>query len=259
MGRKNLYQGVNAHLMSRLQCEPDHRAFYTVFLVKLMLTLNKFLPDHYRAKLDDGVCSSPGLSHNGRFYPTNTKSRFDEVLTAEPDLYVPVMEAEETPLAVLIGEINRFRTVTRIELLSPREKTLEEKRTNYREKRLQVLRSGIALVEIDLLHETRPILYSLPRYPADAGAMAYYIAVTDPRTSDKTAIYRFGVNQPIPVINIPMLYGAMLPYDIDRVYQETFEEGRFGEEVEYRHDPPHMNTYSPPDQQKIREVMAKCS
>ncbi|MBZ0305343.1 MAG: DUF4058 family protein, partial [Anaerolineae bacterium] len=212
MGRKNLYRGVNAHLMSCLQGEPEYRAFYTVFLVKLMLSLNSFLPDHYRARLDDGACPSVS-SHNGRFYPGGIKTNFDEVLVAQPDFYVPVAKAEASPLAVVIGEINNSRPVTRIELLSPREKTLEGNRTDYREKRMQVLRSGVALVEIDLLHETRPMLYSLPRYPTDPGSMAYYIAVTDPRTSDKTAIYRFGINQPIPVINLPMLYGTMLPYD----------------------------------------------
>lgn len=256
MASRNLYHGVNAHLMSAVQAEYGDRAFYTVFLVKLMLMLNRYLPDHYRAKLDDSHCPPEHYSGNGK-PALKRQRRFDEPVVAEPDLYIPVMEAEETSLAVVICETMTSRPVTRINVLSTRDKLLEEKRAEYRERRLQFIRSGLGLVEIDFMHETRPMLYALPRYPADSGATAYYVAVTDPRTSDKTAIYRFGVDQPIPTISVPLLYGVEMPCDMDKVYQETFEEGRFGDDVDYRQVPFRLNAYSPSDQQKIREVMAR--
>ncbi len=103
------------------------------------------------------------------------------------------------------------------------------------------------------------MIEGLPPYPDDLSATPYYIAVTDPRTHDQTAIYRFGIDQPMPTLHIPLLSDEFIPCDFNQVYQETFEDGRFGEEVEYQHDPPHMNTYSPPDQQKIREVMARAN
>jgi len=66
---------------------------------------------------------------------------------------------------------------------------------------------GLRLVEIDYLHERRPIDPRLPTYPSNPDSYPYYILVSDPRPtyfSGKTAFYGFGVMDALPVIDVPL-------------------------------------------------------
>lgn len=128
-----------------------------------------------------------------------------------------------------------MKPVAVIEMLSPSNKISGEGRKEYIEKRYLITQSKIVLVEVDLPHESR--------------------SVTDLIRHDKTAIYRFGVNQPIPKIPIALLHDDVVVCDFDKVYQETFEKGLFGAILQENNEPVRMSAYSSTDQQKIRAVM----
>src|SRR5205823_1539424 len=116
--------------------------------------------------------------------------------------------------------------ITRVELLSPANKPPDGSyHRTYEDKRKETLAAGLNLVEIDYLHQTPPLrpLQELVRTYSPKGvqsretdAVAYYVAVTRPHpleshpsrqglqlTTD-VDIYRFGVDQPIPTIALPL-------------------------------------------------------
>jgi hypothetical protein len=90
---------------------------------------------------------------------------------------------------------------TRIELLSPSNKQ-GEGYIQYREKRYAALKSVVALVELDFLHESPPVVKGLPLYPTEPESYAYNITVSDPTPSFEVgtaSTYAFGVDTPIPL------------------------------------------------------------
>ncbi len=268
MAEKNRYQGVNAHLMSYLQNEDSYTGFHNLFIAILATTLNRQLYGQYRAKTEGSLRILKTLG-NGQ--PLLKIVRPDVMLrekstptsqnlaasTVQPTQLLDMPELEDTdkPLSVVIYESHK--PVTVIEVVSPNNKIGTEKRGDYQEKRYLITRLGISLIEIDFLHETRSVIEGLAAYPNDPTSTPYYIAITDPAHNDKTAIYKFGINELIPTLNIPLLGDDVIACDFDKVYQQTFEDGVFDDDVNYAVVPARFSSYSPPDQHKIRDVMGK--
>ena len=79
------------------------------------------------------------------------------------------MEEEETLTGLVIYQAGEGsvlgRPITRIELLSPANKPPGSHHEQYMVKRLETLKSGLRLVELDYLHESHPVIQALPSYP----------------------------------------------------------------------------------------------
>lgn len=275
---KNLYQGVNPHLMSLYQTPGwgGYRSFHTNYITELTFALNRLLPPGYRAKTEDTLSI---LRRQGDT-DIEAQTRYPDVSIREtmpsqpgasspsagiaPDLRVPFPEMvlDSVPMAAIIYKMSsadrqmRGLPVTVIEVLSPGNKT-GLGREQYHEKRYQLLQTGIALVEIDLLHESRSLIAQLPGYPSADNSMPYYLAVSNPRAATETDIYRFGIDQPMPAIPIPLLNSDVIAGSFDAVFQSVFVKGRYGDDVDYHQEPLRMNTYSQSDQQAIRSHMQK--
>lgn len=269
MAEKNWYQGVNAHLMSYHQNYTGYKGFHNNFVTYLSGHLNEMMGGRYRAATEDTLKILQTLGAGDPFskitYPdisVREQSRQSPFATVGvgvvPDLYLPAPKVAEgtEPLAVAIYEKDLMKPVAVIEMLSPSNKISGEGRKEYIEKRYLITQSKIVLVEVDLLHESRSVIDDLPHYPHEPNSTPYYLAVTDLSRHDKTAIYRFGVNQPIPKIPIVLLHDDVVVCDFDKVYQETFEKGLFGAILQENNEPVRMSAYSSTDQQKIRAVMA---
>ncbi|MCL4253812.1 MAG: DUF4058 family protein, partial [Anaerolineae bacterium] len=118
---------------------------------------------------------------------------------------------EATYSAVAIRQITSNNQIGQVvawlELLSPSNKRGGSGEAQYQHKRTQALHGGIVLIELDYLHHTPPIMRRIPSYPdGDDGAYPYTISLTDPRPDLKTGklrVYGFGVDTPIPTIEIP--------------------------------------------------------
>lgn len=270
MAEKNRYQGVNAHLMSYLQNSSGYKGFHNSFVTYLAGHLNKRLGGKYRAATEDTLKIMRTFDDENLLakntYPDIAVRQHDlqkslaVTGTARvPDLYVelPKVAENKEPLSVIIYEKDRSSPIVIIEMVSPANKRGGSGSEAYLEKRYLLTRAGIVLVEVDLLHESLSVIDGLPEYPHDPSSLPYYIAVTDTLRQKKTGLYRFGINQPIPSINIPLLNDEMTTCDFDSVYQQTFEEGFFDALLDYTKEPLNMTLYSKADQQKIREVMAK--
>jgi hypothetical protein len=116
---------------------------------------------------------------------------------------------------------------------------------------------GLRLVEIDYLHERRPA----PSYlDGIKDALPYSVLVSDPRptfSEGAAPVYNFGVQQPLPVISIPLEGRDSVGLDLGMIYNQTYEKRAFRSRVDYGQLPLNFNRYSPPDQEYIRRRMAE--
>ena len=100
------------------------------------------------------------------------------------------------------------RPVTWIELLSPTNKGGGSGANQYLEGRESTLRARIALVEIDYLHQSPPVIPLIPSYPdREAAAYPYYVAVTNPRPNfqdGRLRVYGIEIDGTMPIVPIPL-------------------------------------------------------
>lgn len=284
----NAYAGVNAHLNSSLQAagtlnQPSiWPGFHGQHVTHIADALNAQLPGQYFA-ISEQSFQTRGLDVLGETdtqYPKPNVSVFHH--GAAPSMAVAptaaaltptweaalaeVIDLTDQPRAVVIRELvpqhKLGRVVTRIELLSPSNKPGGSGYESYAIKRANAIAEGIPLIEIDYLHEDPPIITKMPVYPHDAASYPYAIIVSDPRPEwmrGRMRVYGFGVDEPIKRFPLPLLEDEMLVFDLNAVYQHTFQAGRWGDIlVDYQQEPERFHTYSTADQDKIRAIVT-CS
>jgi Protein of unknown function (DUF4058) len=284
---QNLYNGINAHLQSLLQDEDgDWESFHSAHIIHLAEALNQLLKGRYRVKPERGLQireyhPTTGerieIRHSRRKIPDITiypkapppPTINPSLAVSTPTLTLPASESiEDDPeiylIAVVIHEIlgsgKTGKPVTWIELLSPSNKASGGGYLSYREKRVPTLEAGIVLVEIDYLHETSSPIAGIPDYiTREPGSYACNIAVTDPRPTLKAGqmnVYGFGVDDPLPVVNIPLAGDDVVSLDFGAVYNRTYESlDIFSDDVDYEQEPVHFERYSESDQVRIRQRM----
>ena len=278
---RNQYRGINAHLHSYWQ------SFHGNHIADLLRALRAvLLPMGYTADLE----SSLQVRRLDRTIdePESDVTIFDShpvrpllpitQRISTPDLLVlPVPEALQEPplserefMAIAIYKlVHRGRDqgtpVAWIELLSPSNKGGSQDAAIYREKRSQLIHSGLVFVELDYLHESGSTLGRLATYrvrrrqAAETDAHPYRIAIIDPRPNfdeGKAYIAEFNVDEPIPTLTIPLNENDTLSFNFDQPYQKTYTETLYGLElVDYSQLPQHFDRYSPADQARIANRM----
>lgn len=292
--RLNPYRGINAHLHSRLQAEPGAwESFHTAQIVLLAALIDEVLPAGY-------VVAPEQSLQIREFHPTTgdpvilsrRRVRRPDVLIRDqgagaaqpalhpgaeraPDLVLPAIESLEDDheiylRALVIRELSSStpdqpgRPVTALELLSPTNKPGGGGYFQYREKRAELLDSGLVLVEIDYLHESPSPITRLASYPAqESDAFPYTIVVTDPRPDLQTgqmAVYGIRIDEPLPEIAIPLSREDRVPVDFDAACQRTYATfGIFSTTLDYTLPPVNFDRYSPADQARIRQVMERAA
>ncbi len=277
--RKNLYPGVNAHLQSYLQNGGNWEGFHQGLIVSLQSLLTKALPDNYYADVQQSLqiktLTKPDVLISRRHHPeiVRTYKPLSSIAT-EATLYpYETMEVEElieyypSLLIYQLRPENDDLPVTRIEVLSPSNKPPSgSHHEKYEQKRRETLAAKINLLEIDFLHETPP-LESLREYVKNYAeklphSQAYHMVLTQPFDVEKnTLIYRvlsyeFGVDAPIPAIEIPLLGEESAWIEVGQAYHMTFElSAKYSYAVDYDQLPIAFNKYSPDDQQRIQARM----
>ena len=236
---ENLYPGINAHLNSFLQNEPGGwDSFHIEYVVALSRALDELLPLNYYSR------TVPSL-------------QFPEFREYDNDTLTGLMIYQ-------FGKNNLPGTpVTRIELLSAVNKPGGEHHTQYMEKRLEAFQRGFPLVEIDLLHQTPPIIRMLPSYTADeAGAKPYMILVSNPRPTLEQGVvhmYGVGVDDTLQPVVIPLAGDETITVYLGDVYNRVFASSRFFRLVaDYAQEPVHFDRYHETDrvliQQRLEQI-----
>jgi hypothetical protein len=275
---KNLYPGINPHLNSALQQRGgDWKSFHAYHIIHLAEHLNDTLPPGYLAKPEKSLQIS--VYDPLSFWPDEEiRTRIPDVLITrkltsqesaasvlEPDtptLVLPIaslVDEEDELMAVVI--YHDRKPVTHIELLSPANKPDGGHFNDYWRNRFEVFNAGLRLVEIDYLHERHPISEDIPSYKArQPNSFPYHILVTDPRpsvSSGLTKVYSKSVMDRLPSLDIPLEDKDTVKLDFNEVYNHTFSQRPFVEEVDYAQEPINFAAYSDADQQAIREHMAQ--
>jgi hypothetical protein len=277
--RTNQYQGVNAHLQSILQQGfGGWEEFHSAHIIDIARAIDRMLPSRYIAlpersfQITAIAAEERAVVHIRKAVPDTSvfernprgSGSVPTIAATAPTMTLPAVEVFDDPedylTAVAIKESGKRagEPVAWVELVSPSNKPFASGWDEYQEKRLAALMSGIVMVEIDYLHETRPVIRRLPRYP-DAGSFPYYIAVTTPRPTFKEGlvdIYGFVDDQSIPKVRIPLLDNDSVTVDFDAAYHYTYESLRlYSDEVGYEQEPPNIKSYRVDDQVRIRAKM----
>lgn len=279
MEGENKYPGINPHLNSALQQKGgDWKSFHAAHIIHIFEALDASLPDSYYAKPETSIqigvydtdimalkptsqiIADVLVSREGEHDSVVQQKTNNDISTPTLTLPIPQLVAEEEmPTAIVIYE--GIRPITRIELLSPANKPRGSHYAAYLVKREETLYTGLRLVEIDYLHERRPIIYGIPSYPdREAGGTPYSIIVSDPRPTPSegyTAVYGFGVMDTLPIIALPLEGEDTVRVDFGALYNQTYNRRPFLRLVDYTQIPLNIEAYTKQDQQRIQQHMTK--
>lgn len=275
---KNEYRGVNAHLHSFFQNVEGWEGFHGKHIADIAEALSAIMPAGYLVSTEKSLQIREIYPDTGKFILTRpdviihdtqpssspTHSRLEGATLTQP-LIEALFEVDEdyyTSIVILADDDSPLgRPITRIELLSPSNK-IGKGFAQYHQKRLATLKAGIALIEIDYLHETPPTLNHIPSY-ADKhqGAFPYHISISQPIPSFErgtSATYGFFVDESIPPISISLMNHQQIMLNLDGVYQKTFLSiNLYRHLADYSVLPQHFESYLPDDQIKIQAIMAR--
>jgi hypothetical protein len=265
----NQYAGINAHLHSEWQATGRWNRFHNVFVTGLMQSLRAALRGMgYTADIEESLQIrrlTDAVRPRGDVVIFDTRSVAPTGITAAApsllsvqDLVEEDEDADHPYSAIVISqrltEGERGEAVAWLELLSPTNKGNQHDAITYRSKRRLLLESGLVFVGLDFLHETPPTFPRLADYSAGEGGHPYRIVVLDPRPNLKEGrgmLYEFDVDEPLPLVTIPLNAGEQLTFDFGAVYQKVFLESFYGDEVDYSQLPMAWERYSSTDQWRV--------
>jgi hypothetical protein len=211
--------------------------------------LNAQLPPGLQARVDERLAIDPEPDRPHTYVP-------DVAITEPWDRPAkPVVGAHEggvtvaEPTIVDLGhqilrhiEIvdSRSHVITAIELLSPSNKAGSESVMAWSRKRLDYLRGGINLVEIDLLRGgtwTLPDRSLLKTQPPDR--VWHYVRATRAPYSGQHEFYMMPLRQRLPAIRIPLRRADPdVALDLQFLIDQSYERGRYGSVLDYTQPPP---------------------
>jgi hypothetical protein len=284
----NPYRGINAHLHSLAQ-NPQAgsptiwTSIHAMHIGHLIDALNERLPAGYVARPEQSLqiwsedeegaeAGKRSPRPDAAIFPsgvTGTPSVVAGAIADSPVLHISIREFLEREITIPSGVIYKVeaheivgKPVARIELLSASNKRGGFGYRGYLDNRWLALSSGTSLVEMDYLHQTVSPLPGVPAYPDRKDSHAYTIAVTDRRLGknpdDEMLVYIMDVDQQLPTqAEIPLAEDDSITFDFEAVYQHTFNIGRWGLHIDYEELPRNFESYSPADQQRIRQVMER--
>ncbi|MDX2139099.1 MAG: DUF4058 family protein [Chloroflexota bacterium] len=277
----NPYPGINAHVNSMLQTPgtPEQPAlwhsFHAAHIMAIANALNRRIRPRYVARGEQSI-QVRGRDFGGqvetyRPLPDVTVFKRDgeavvtSLATIEPRLRLrlaDILEPIPQLRAVLIHEQLPLpkvgRVVARIELLSPSNKPGGSNYQAYSVKRTEALQTGVPLIEIDYLHESRSPVLQLERYPDDSDSYPYHVLVSDPRVqwgSGEVQDFSFHVGEPVTAFPLPLDKDERIIVDLNAVYQQTLDDGGWLDTLDYTQPPERFETYSAADQARILAVM----
>jgi hypothetical protein len=282
LSARNLYPGINAHLNSYLQAERGGwRSFHAEHIIDLARVINEKLPAGYFTRPEmslqiDEVESFTGFKQAGYTIPDTMIYQgrsLPRTESAAPAIAIPVMELplietveeEDTLTGLMVYQMGSAsedeRPVTRVELLSPANKPGGSHYDQYLAKRISTLKAGLRLVEVDYLHESRPVTRGQPSYKDQhQGSSPYMILIHNPNPTfeeGRTQFYPIAVDQPLPHIAIPLLGTDEVVVDFGEAYRRTYENSTYYPiRMDYATEPVNFERYHADDQARIRNVLA---
>lgn len=166
--------------------------------------------------------------------PATTKSNREDTILSEPPIELPSILPEEVPvLSVEIRDVAERRLVTMIEILSPVNKRGEGAR-DYAERRMELLRTRVHVLEIDLLRRGTRIQLAGEPPPAP-----YYVYLSRWQRRPYTQIWPISLRDRLPTAPVPLLPpDSDVPLDLQSAIDECFELVGYHRLLDYAKSPP---------------------
>jgi hypothetical protein len=152
---------------------------------------------------------------------------------SEPTVIIASNKAISINIPVVeIRDVAKNRLITAIEILSPVNKR-KPGLDAYQEKRLDMHRSGVHLLEIDLLRRgTRPFVH--PRLP-----QSDYLVLLMRAGTQKTEAWAFNLPEPLPVLPVPLAHpDADVQINLKQALDLIYERSMYQLSIDYAKDPP---------------------
>jgi hypothetical protein len=130
------------------------------------------------------------------------------------------------------------RVITVIEILSPSNKVLGPGRELYLKKHQELRDGNVSLVEIDLLRSGSRVLCAPFELIPEGHRTPYAVCVRRSWKPRALEYYRLPLRERLPVFRIPLRQADDdVLLDLQAVLDECWDEGRYGDDIDYRADP----------------------
>jgi hypothetical protein len=222
------------------------RDFHQSFITYWRDWLLDNLPDHYEVRIDDRlgvVAEQPGggktmlpdlsVSQSAPLPESVPPESAVATLDREPVTLGVNYAEEETESFLRVFYRPEASLIAVLELLSPTNKE-GDGRQLYLEKRNQLLRETIHLVELDLLLGGKRLPIKGPLPPGDYYA---YVARGDQRP--ECQVYGWKLSEPLTRIRLPLKPADPdLVFDLPGLLAEAYRRGRYARHLPYSSPPP---------------------
>lgn len=245
------FPGMNPYLEGYL-----FQDLHSALASRIRALLTPLLRPRYAARLELSTVQDTSSSEElGIIYPdvevvkTSDSSRFTQEKMA---VFTPATLTLPPPLTlriptVEVREVTGNRLVTCIEILSyanKRQLGFEQ----YQQKRDRLIRSGVHLVEIDLIRRGR-------RAIADSLLPKSHYCVGVTRAGDRIDVWALNMQEPLPTIPIPLLPpDADVPLDLSQAIHQVYEEADYDLTIDYSRQPP-PPSLSDAEQQWLKTII----
>jgi hypothetical protein len=239
----NPFPGMNPYLERPRLWPGVHNAL----IARLLDSLGPLLPPQYRIALEERfeiavVPEEPVRAETRDVIPdlslTTQRGAAGGVAVKEPPVPADGILVE-TPAPVRatyleVREAPSDRVVTVVEVLSPTNKVQGSGRTDYLDKREDILASDVNLVEIDLLRGGEPMPLTTP-----VPDCHYRILVSRKRRRPNAYLFPFMIQDPIPKFTLPLLVGDTEPEaDLGPLLASMHHTARYNLAINYDRAPP---------------------
>jgi hypothetical protein len=209
----------------------EEAAFWPVFHHQMVMCLYQILlpnlVERYRAR----VCQ--------RHYAT------------EQALFTSVVREEHHEDYIEIRQRGDGRLVTLVDLVSPANKTSQQGRAAYLDKRREGRSANANLVEVDLILQGQPTLeYSRDGLPE----WDYAVTVTRSTQPERYEIYTATLQRRLPRFRLPLAPDDRdTVLDLHTAFTRCYDQGGFASKIDYSRDP--VTTLSDDDRRWLNEVL----
>ena len=240
MAAKNPFPGMNPYLEQRWGDVHHRLVSYSGDLIQ------DALPDDLRARVEERVFVESATGPEASYYPDVLVQEWADapagvgtqwegaVAVAEPMvLATPHIERREGFIQIIDAR-SGGRVITMIEFLSPSNKRNGSGRDEYGRKQAEAQKSGVNLVEIDLLRRglwtTLPPEEAVP--PKRRGD--YHATVFRASRTGRVEYYPFALRQRLPGIRIPLRpTDPDVALDLQALVDLAYQRGRY-DDIDYR-------------------------
>ena len=150
----------------------------------------------------------------------------------EQALFTSLVREEHHEEYVEIRQRTDGRLITMVDVVSPANKTTDDGRTAYLEKRREGKGAGASLIEIDLVLQGQPMLdYSRDGLPD----WDFAVTVTRATQPDRFEIYTSTLQKKLPRFRLPLASDDRdTVVDLQTAFAQGYDQGGFAGKIDYR-------------------------